>query len=703
MTESSRRLTFPPRAIGARFVGLPADNQYINCTSAARTLMAFKQGGQTLELIAPTKSSIQSGLEMHIHKHTLKMSLPANSEVLDVIPIRATNSWRTMVFFKDVTTNELNHIELRKYYTGDGKHGFKYLETEDTQSCLRTGSFVAVETPLLEAPSSLYEDEYNYGIELNTLVASFPETAEDGIMVSRDAIERMAVHEIHSRKISIPYNHEPIDTIKHNDTMLVIPEPGMHIREDGIIMAVRSLTDYIGQMMSHTHYLSKINHETDTVHQLHGGGGEVVDIWVLKSGSQSHTLHNTQLDKLANICQEYHAAVLKSFRRLVHHTASISPETNSLITNLILTTEKAKLSRQALNLTANKINLAPYYIEIVIAKKTYPDISSKISDKFSAKSVFVKIEETENMPVDAYGRRADLVVSKEAGTNRNIVGRDHAMLVVDCIHTCTEMLLAMINRTTLVPSFMDAKRIIRRLDPSIRQEMLTTVQELYMLINKAQAAALDMHINNTEEIDLLLADAINRGLSLLLPLDVVAAGNNLDSDHAMPVGPLGITVPLLNSRFYRPATKINYVLFNGNQITTEHAMKISPVYYRLLDKLGQTFNVSYTSNRQVRNLTAMPSKRQKQLDVVSHAATKMVGNDEAIVLGAVLGKECTAKYIRDLADPTYNAVATVKAIQTGAAYPDISVTEVPVGQNPSLALIKHVFHALGVDLYYKPE
>jgi hypothetical protein len=81
----------------------------------------------------------------------------------------------------------------------------------------------------------------------------------------------------------------------------------------------------------------------------------------------------------------------------------------------------------------------------------------------------------------------------------------------------------------------------------------------------------------------------------------------------------------------------------------------------------------------------------------------MVGNDEAIVLGAVLGKECTAKYIRDLADPKYNAASTIKAIRTGEAYPEIPVEEIPVGHNPSLTLIKHVFHALGVDLYYKPE
>lgn len=703
MTEQSKKLLFQPRAIGARFVGLPADNQYIGCTSAARTLMAFKQAGQALELIKPDRSAIQSGLEMHMHKHTLKLALPANSEVLDIIPISATNPWRTMIFFKDVTTNELQHLELKKYHTGDGKHGFKYVETEEASSNLWLGNYVDKELPLMEAPSSLYEDEYNYGIELNTLVASFPETAEDGIMVSRSAIERMGFHEIHSRRISIPYNHEPIDTIERNGVPLVIPEPGMQIRDDGIIMAVRSLTDYIGQMMSHTHYLSKINYETDILHQLHGGGGEVVDIWVLKSGSQSHTIHNTQLDTLATICQEYHSAVLRSFRRLVHHTSSISPETNSLITNIILTAEKAKMSRQALNLTANKIALPPYYIEIVIAKKALPDISSKISDKFSAKSVFVKIEEPENMPVDAYGRRADLVVSKEAGTNRNIVGRDHAMLVVDCIYTCTDMLLHMLNLTSPVSTFMEAKRIIRRTDPAVKQQMLATIRELYVLINKAQAEALDHHINNAEEMDLLLADSINRGVSLMLPLDVVAAGNQLDSDHAQPIGPLGITIPLLNSKFYRKPTKLTYTLFNGDRIVTEHALKISPVYYRLLDKCGQTFNVSYTSNRQVRNLTAMPSKRQKQLDVVSHAATKMVGNDEAIVLGAVLGKTCTAKYIRDLADPKYNALSTIKALQTGEAYPEISTDEMPVGHNPSLTLIKHVFHALGIDLYYKPE
>jgi hypothetical protein len=696
-------LKFPIRAGGARFVGLAADNQFIVSTSAARTLMAYKQRDQTQELINPGISSIQSGLEMNIHQHTLKVTIPTDAEILQIIPISANNAWRTTVFYRCMSTNLLGHIELKNYYSGDGKHGFKYIKTDAYNTRLAEKAFMEEGTPLLEAPSSMYEDEYNYGLELNTLVASTPEGAEDGITVSESAIEKMAFTETHLRQISIPRNHEAIVIMEHEHRKLVVPEPGMKVRDDGIIMAVRNIGDPIGHILSHNHHLQRLNYDTDTIHQIHGNGGEVLDIWVIKSGPVSHDPYTEQLDLLANTCINYQDDILKAYRRLRHMVSGLTPETDAMITGLILTAEKARQKKEALTLNMNKSPLPQYYIEITVGKTSYPDMAAKLSDKVSAKSVIVKIEKEENMPVDQYGRRAEIVVSREAGTNRNIVGRDHAFTVVDCISTATEMLLNLCGLTKLFMTDNEAIHFVTRLPQEKVNELLCLLKELYTLINKEQARQLDAYWSDRAEMNLLLADCLRRGIVVALPLDVVCAGNQRDSDHSLPIGPLGITEPLLASRFNRPATPVTYRLFNGDVITTEHSMKIAPIYYAVLDKTGQTFNVAYTTYRQVRGLTAHPNKRHKQVSNVSYASAKQVGNDEAIVLGGVIGSATMAKYIRDLSDPKYNAYSIVTALRTGEVYPDIPTDVVPVGQNPGLLLIKHVFMAMGVDLSYSPR
>lgn len=696
-------LKFPIRASGARFVGLAADNQFIASTSAARTLMAYKQRDQTQELINPGVSSIQSGLEMNIHQHTLKVAMPTNAEILQIIPITANNPWRTTVFYRCLDTNRLGHIELKNYYSGDGKHGFKYIKTEDYHKRLSEKAYLEEGTTLLEAPSSMYEDEYNYGLELNTLVASTPEGAEDGITVSDAAIKKMAFTETHLRQINIPRNHEAITIMEHEHRKLVIPEPGMRVRDDGIIMAVRNIGDPVGQILSHVHHLQRLNHDTDTIHQIHGDGGEVLDIWVIKSGPVSHEPFTDQLEVLSNICVSYQEDILRAYRRLSHSVRNLTPETDAMITGLILTAERARQKKEALTLNMNKTQLPQYYIEIVVGKTSYPDMAAKLSDKVSAKSVIVKIEKEENMPVDQYGRRAEIVVSREAGTNRNIVGRDHAFTVVDCITTATEMMLQMCGLTKLFQTYGEAIHFTTRIPNDKMDALLSLLRELYMLINKEQARQLDNYWNDRQEMNILVSDCLRRGIVVALPLDVVCAGNQRDSDHSLPIGPLGITEPLLASRFNRPATPVTYKLFNGDVITTEHPMKIAPIYYAVLDKTGQTFNVAYTTYRQVRGLTAHPNKRQKQVSNVSYASAKQVGNDEAIVLGGVIGSSTMAKYIRDLSDPKYNACSIVNALRTGEVYPDISTDTIPVGQNPGLLLIKHVFMAMGVDLSYSPR
>lgn len=697
----AKKLKFPPRAIGVRHVGLPADNAFIGSTSAARVLMVSKQRPQTIELINPDISSIQSGLEKDLHRHTMKIDMPCDAEILEVIPISPTNPWRTTVLYKDVNTGELGHLDIRQYYTGDGKYGFMYKPTEHFKG-LTVQSFVEAGTPLMEAPSSFHEGELNYGVELNTCIGSFPETAEDGIKISRSAINRMAFHKIDKRTLTVEYGEEAIDTYDDGGIIKVVPEPGMTVRPDGVLMATRSINDPISILLSHTSHLGVVNHDTDEVYQVHGdedGGGIVTDLWVLKSNIQSHTQHNPQLDMLANLCYTYQLAVLAAYRKFRYATTGLKMETEAYITDMKLIAENAKYAKESLNLTVNKTKLNPYHIEIVVSKRTIANLAAKVSDRFSAKGVIVDIEEDENMPVDQYGVRADIVVSKEAGSNRNIVGRDHAMVVTNCLQSCTSMLRHMSGIP--VTGYQSVLRAVRNLASDVVEAMLNLLHEVYTLINRDQATALLKYRNDTNEMSMLLADCIHRGVVVGLPLDVVAAGNNLTSDHAVPVGAMSITEALLSSKFYRVPKPVSYVDPYGKRTMTVHPLQIAPVYYALLDKLGQDPSATYTTYRQARGLVSVTSKHRKHTYPISTSNVKVVGNDEAIVLAAQVGPVAMAKFIRNLASPKYNAIYVEKALSSGKLHPVDEESAPSVGDIPGLAMVNHVFLAAGIELYYE--
>ena len=695
----SKDLKFMPRALGARFVGLPADNQLIGCTSAARTLMVSRQKEQVMSLIHPDIASMQSCLEKDIHYHTMKVQIPVDAEILDVIPIVPENPWRQIVFYRCIKTGFLGHVDLRKCYTGDGKYGFEYQPTPDLQTALSGTGFIAGGTPLLEPPSSLYSGEYNYGIELQTVICSMPETAEDGIKVSQSALKRMAFNRVIKRQIHVGYNQEPISMGVINGQEYLVPVPGMKVRDDGVIMAVRQIDSLTGTVLSHKQHLSRVNHDLDTVYQINGDGGNVVDIWVMKATSQSHVLHNPQLDYLADLCLDYQRNFIAAYRRLRHVTKGIFPETESFLTNAILEAEHSKSNREALGLNINKVPLPPYVVDITISQLCYPDMAAKLSDKFSAKSVIVHIEEDENMPVDMYGVRAELVVPREAGTNRNIIGRDYMQLISGCIHTCTAILLQLSGLQQKCSSYKAAERVVRNLQHDVKEAMLDTLRELYVLINTAQATSLDKYRHDSDEMFLLLVDSIHRGVVVAVSLDVISSGNNNTSDHALPLGPIPIIHALMASKFYRAPGPIKYVLYDGSPIETVNNITIAPIYYNLLDKLGQDSTATYSTYRQVRGLTALQTKYKKDTSPVSRSNIKVLGNDECIVLSGVVGPVAMAKHIRDLSDPRYNAIYVQHVLNSGELYPDIPTSVCPVGQNVGRKLIMHVLNAAGIELY----
>jgi len=691
---------FTPRALGARHIGLGADNAFAANTSASRLLMTYKQRAQIITLIDPSPCIIQNGLEHMYNEHVHDIRIPEDATILETVPYLHGVTSKKIVFYLNEKEGVVDILEVPLSYTGNGKTGFVYEFNNEVN--LKPNVYVKADTVIAAPPSAKYMDEYNPGVDLMTAVMSLPETAEDGIVLSEKAVDKFSFMLVEKRRIAVGLYQEPVILGTYGGNDYVVPDIGMRVNEDGVLMAIRNFNNPYCHVSMHAESMREIDNITDTVYQLTKGGGVVTDIEVIRGRTRTHTPICSQLDELADQNLAYLHRIIKAYNKLKQQAYKFSEAANGFITKAILITRSAPSGSNSIKLNTNKKEVPPFLVTITTATKYKPPLGSKQSDRWSAKGVTVNIWPESKMPVDRYGRRAEAIVSREAGTNRNIVGRDHARLITDCIVAAKEEVYKLVGIDKELTNYNRAIGLARRVlrDRSKWNSVYSILYHIYSLVNKAQAEELEALAVDHAEMEILLADVFTRGIIVSLPVDVVAAGNELDSDHSKALGPIPIVQNLINSPFYR---KPGPVMSDDGTIGTSEPVRISPIYYLLLDKLSLTSSATNSPYLQIRGIPVISGKVDRETSMLPNSPVKVFGNDEAILVSGVLSPEDMALYLRDLQSIEYNAEFTRRSLQTGEAYPYISDEDVPISSSRGTKLIKHVFTAMGVDLRWEPN
>jgi hypothetical protein len=256
--------------------------------SASRKQMFSSHIGQTLVIKGATRRRIQTGMEQEYGKYTFNVKAPANITVLKVVHRypRTLGSGsikhnpETLVIYEIDETRQIGCMSLTDYYSNHSYFGFKYARSKKVHE-LRPGGAIAEGTILQDSPAIAPDGDYMYGAECNVAFMSHPAVSEDGILISRDVLDRFSFKTYETRVVEWGSNFYPLNLYGDANNYRPHPDIGDPVREDGLLMALRSHEEGFSPAEMSINSTQNVNPIFDHMVYAGGPGGRVIDIRVM--------------------------------------------------------------------------------------------------------------------------------------------------------------------------------------------------------------------------------------------------------------------------------------------------------------------------------------------------------------------------------------------------------------------------------------
>lgn len=286
---------------------------------------------------------------------------------------------------------EIDVIVLQDYLSFHQYFGYP-LVTKDFVHSLSKGSFIKAGTILQDSPNKHADGNYAQGIGLNTVFASFHPVAEDGVILSEEAVPWLETYKYERRTISWGSTHYPRNTYGDKDNIKIHPDIGEYIREDGLLMALGSYDPNFSAVEMSKNGLMNIGYTHDKLIYVPPGRGKVVDIRYRHDAAQSinsPAVCNTQAHKYDDAARRFHQSILDFhntvLRKRFGNKIRTSHRYNQFVRNAFsVCQERAPRQRGQETEKVQKIYrgspMDDFTVEITVEYRTTPKVGYKITD-----------------------------------------------------------------------------------------------------------------------------------------------------------------------------------------------------------------------------------------------------------------------------------------------------------------------------------
>lgn len=304
--------------------------------------------------------------------------------------------------------------------------GYGYKNIQLRKDLLSPGTLIPANTKLITSPAH-HGNMYNLGTNLNTCFMSIPQITEDAFVISESAARKLCSDGYGKISFKIGSNQIPLDLYGSDDEYKFIPDIGEHVRDDGLLCALR--TPSADTMIYDTapENLRKVQHLHDSPFYV-PKGSEIVDIEVVvnrKNKVKTPMTFFTQVQKYREPTDTYCMKVVETYQKVIAEGRECDAAFNALVTrcmsNLIIDGIKVP------NLGLKIKDLQPYRrkepIEFIYVTVTYryehtTSKGFKTSNRSGGKGTLGAIWPDECMPVDEHGIRADMIKGPVSVFNR---------------------------------------------------------------------------------------------------------------------------------------------------------------------------------------------------------------------------------------------------------------------------------------------
>lgn len=364
-------------------------NPWPGNNSSSRVQMFASHLTQMLVMEEPSERGCQTGMEAEYGKYTFNVKMPADAEVLKIIPRYTpkigekfvTKNPQSIVVYEDVETKEVGIVNITEYFSNHQYFGYRFKQSDALKS-MRVGDFVSKDTILLDSPNVTKDGGYMYGRELNVAFMSHPAVAEDGFMICEDVLHKLAYRTYETRVIDFGRKKVPLNLYGNEDEYKAFPNIGDMVREDGIIMALRDYNDDISPVEQSVYDLMEIDHTFDKSFYV-TPGGRVVDIKVYHDKTPVEANEVFPMEVQPNAYNDerirFYKSILAEHDRLLRlrgKSLKLSRPFHNLIIEAMVAIDS---DQKRLIKLYRQVPLDDWRIEIVIENINIPTIGNKIT------------------------------------------------------------------------------------------------------------------------------------------------------------------------------------------------------------------------------------------------------------------------------------------------------------------------------------
>jgi hypothetical protein len=655
--------------------------------------MASVQAGQAL---VPHKSDIPRmlpGFEDQLAKYTFGVKAPDDLKIVSVISKYSgglgahaikSNPLITVIYVS-LNTGEYGCFHIEQYQNQSERvhetFGFKYKLTPKAKNlhvnmCLEKGEVLSI------SPNVDEHGWYATGISANVAYMSTPATTEDGFEISDSLLERAKPTATGSRVAEWGKKCYPLNIYNEGDDKYrPFPEIGDPIREDGLVYAMRDYDDVLAGLDMTNKSLCKV----DFVHDecVYGKpGAKVFDITIYTTTNEGRRSHNTPsgmeklCEKYSKQHSQYYEKILEcyaSIKRVTNGDFKITPELQNLIVrangdmpNVVVRRLEDKIRKKNSIIKTWRANPIDEWRVEVFYEYLFPiGEGAKFSNRHGSKGVICRVTKSEDMPVDAFGNRVDIIIYSKGSISRLNPGQFYEHFINACSRDVTLDIKAMIGTG-------DRKGALKHLLEYLR----IASPRSYELID----------FDNQEELDDLLDRACKYGIYVFAPSD--------DKD-------LGIAT-FFKLMEFRPPNKsqVTYRDVSGRLVTTVEPILVGEEDVIVLDKLDHKPMAVSGIRRQHHGFPAVENKSTKHSTPSKEQPPKIIGESEARTAAAVMGGDAVSELLDVTTNPETHrrTAAAIFEAENPMDIADLVDRENPSTGGRSIQFIKHVLSCAGYTI-----
>lgn len=682
-------------------LGLTSFDPY---NSASRKQMWSSHISQALVIKGSTEKGIQSGMEQEYGKYTFSKKLPVNADIIRIIhrypQTLDVNSIKhnpeTLVIYEDAVTKVIGCLSLEDYHSNHSYFGFAFQNTPDRNK-IRVGASIAEGTVFQNSPSINKQGNYMYGRECNIALMSLPGVAEDGIVVSRDLLEKFSFKTYERRVVEFGSKYYPLNMYGDETNYKAFPDIGDLVRPDGVLMALRSYDEDFEPVEISVNATRSLDNVFDRSTYT-SSGGRVIDIRTMHDADSlvptTPIGMEVQASKYDDSKRRFYREIINEYeiyRRNRGDSLELSKEFHSKVEEayrvLGLKGSGEQDAGDRVTKTYRGIPLDDWRIEFVIEYDITPNIGFKLTDQYGGKGVICHIAEPHEMPVDSAGNRADLVMDPNARFARQNLGGLY------------EIYLNASKRDLLVEikKLLDIKPEPGPINPDyIRnhhnfQQVKARLLRWYEIVIP-HVYGWFMDGTYTKPFENHLKEIIEEGIIRIhYPPDNQVYGPDM--------------IAALEREFDTVYGPVTYVGNSGLRRVTKNPVRIGSMYIIILEKTGDDWTAVSSGKFQNFGVLAPITSRDKYTSPTRNQAIRAFGDAEVRILLSTIGPLATAEILdRNNNIPTHRSIVRSVLLADKPTNIDAAVdrNQIPLGNARPLQLVKHLALCGGWKFMYQP-